>query len=222
MPRSIGALRRSLAALVVVAASMMLMAGSALAHEHREVGDYELTVGFLNEPAILEEPNGVSLEVMKGHGDAGVPVEGLAGSLRAEVIYGENRLPVELQAAFGQPGAYKSDFIPTEIGAYTFHIFGSIEGVDIDESFTSGPETFSEVVSRDAMTFPSQVESVGDVAATANDASDTASMAMILGIAGLVAGLLGLGLGATAFMKARQAAPEAASVSGKVPQDAEN
>lgn len=222
MPRSIGTLERSLVALVVVAASMMLMAGSALAHEHREVGDYELTVGFLNEPAILEEPNGLSLEVMKGHGDAGVPVEGLAGSLLAEIIYGEDRLPVELEASFGRPGAYKADFIPTEIGAYTFHIFGSIEGVDIDESFTSGPETFSEVESRNAMTFPSQVESVGDVAATANDASDTASMAMILGIAGLVAGLLGLGLGATAFMKARQADPVAASASGGVPQDAGN
>ncbi len=215
MPKSIGAIRRLLVALLAVAMSTMLMAGSVLAHEHREVGEYELTVGFLNEPAILEEPNGLSLEVMKGHGDAGEPVEGLASSLRAEIIYGDQRLPLEIQAAFGQPGMYKANIIPTETGAYTFHIFGSIEGMEIDESFTSGPDTFSEVVSRETLTFPNQVGPVGSVETTATEASDTASTAMLLGIGGLVAGLLGLLLGVLAFMRSSTARAGAVTVPGR-------
>lgn len=201
MPISIGALRRLLVALLVVSTGTILMTATVVAHEHREVGEYELTVGFLNEPAIVEEPNGLSLEVMKGHGDGGEPVEGLAGSLRAEIIYGDERLPLEIQPAFGEPGAYTSAVIPTEEGAYTFHIFGAIEGMEIDESFTSGPDTFAEVASRQTMNFPNQVGTVGSVETMASDANDTASTAMLLGIGGLAVGLLGLVMGGLAFLR---------------------
>ncbi len=36
---------------------------TAIAHEHREVADgqYELTVGFLNEPAFVNQQNGLDL-----------------------------------------------------------------------------------------------------------------------------------------------------------------
>lgn len=208
MPTSFGAIRRLLVALLVVATTTILMTATVFAHESREVGEYELTVGFVNEPAIVEEPNGLSLAVQLGHGDDGEPVEGLAGSLRAEIIYGEERLPLELEPAFGSPGAYTANVIPTETGTYTFHIFGSIEGTEIDESFTGGPDTFSEVLSRQSLTFPSQVGPVGDVQMTADDASDTASTAMLLGIGGLVAGLLGLALAVVAFMRSSRRTEE--------------
>lgn len=201
MPKLNGATRRLLVALVVVATSMILMVGSALAHENREVGEYELTVGFSEEPAIVEEPNGLFLRVQRGTGDDGEPVEGLAGSLEAEIIYGAQRLPLEIEPAFGSPGEYTADVIPTAAGAYTFRIFGSIEGLEIDESFTSGPDTFSEVTSRQSLTFPNQVGTVGDVQTTADDASDSASTAMLLGIAGLAFGVVGTLIGVTAFMR---------------------
>ncbi|MBA2452421.1 MAG: hypothetical protein H0V47_04580 [Chloroflexia bacterium] len=220
MPRSIGAIRRLLGALLVVALSTMFMLDAVSAHEHREVGEYELTVGFLNEPAIVEEPNGLDLRVQMGHGDAGVPVEGLAGSLRAEIIYGDERLPLEIRPVFGEPGAYKADVIPTETGAYTFHIFGSIEGMDIDESFTGGLDTFAEVASRQTMNFPNQVSSVGSVQTMASDANDTASTAMLLGVGGLVTGLLGLVFGGMAFARTQSRRPESSTAISGVSQDA--
>lgn len=219
MPKLI-AIRKLLVVLLVVATSAILMTATALAHEHREVGEYELTVGFLNEPAIVEEPNGLSLKVVRGHGDNGEPVEGLAGSLRAEIIYGDERLPLEIRPAFGSPGSYTADVIPTEVGAYTFHIFGSIEDMEIDESFTGGPDTFSEVASRQSLTFPNQVGPVGDVQTKASDASDTASTAMLLGAAGLVAGLFGVALGAVALAKTRERRPHSSAVTGEVSRDA--
>lgn len=215
-----GAVRRSLAALLAVGASMLLMTATVFAHENREVGDYQLTVGFLNEPAIVEEPNGLSLEVVRGSGDSSEPVEGLAGSLRAEIIYGDERLPLEIQPAFGAPGSYTADVIPTETGAYTFHIFGSIEGMEIDESFTGGPDTFSEVASRQTMNFPNQVGSVGSVETMVSDANDTASTAMLLGLGGLVAGLLGLVLAGVAFARTQSRRPDSNPAISGVSQDA--
>lgn len=189
-------------ALVAIAAFLVPLMASA--HESREVGDYQFIVGFLNEPAIVEEPNGLSLSVSRGTGENAEPVEGLAGSLQAEVTFGSETRSLELNPAFGQPGAYRAEFIPTAEGAYTFHIFGSIEGMEIDESFTSSPDTFSEVESRAAISFPETVPPVGEVAATAGDAEDTASTAQTIAIAGLAAGLIGLALGIAAIVMARR------------------
>lgn len=197
MPISLRAARPLLAALLVAAIGAGLLIGSVAAHERRDVGEYQFVVGFLNEPAIIEEPNGLSLRVTRGE----EPVEGLVGSLQAEILYGDERLPLELRAAFGDPGHYVSDVIPTETGTYSFHIFGDIEGSPVDETFVGGPDTFSEVEGRDAMTFPNQIGTVGDVQATAADAEDSAGTAMMLGIGGLVAGLLGLVLGGLAFAR---------------------
>ena len=59
-------------ALVVVA--LLATAGVESAHEHRELvdGQYEITVGFINEPAVAEEPNGLWFSVVKleGEGEA--------------------------------------------------------------------------------------------------------------------------------------------------------
>lgn len=197
MPISLRAVRPLVAALIVAAIGAGLLVGSVAAHERRDVGEYQFVVGFLNEPALVEEPNGLDLRVSLND----EPVEGLANTLQAEIIFGDERLPLEIRARFGQPGAYVSDVIPTETGTYSFHIFGDIEGTPVDETFTGGPDTFSEVAARDAMTFPSQVDTVGSVQATAADAEDTAGTAMMLGIGGLVAGLLGLVIGGLAFAR---------------------
>src|SRR5690606_30123233 len=120
MRTSSGAIRRALIALTAAMLVTVMLAGAVAAHEHREVGEYTFTVGFLGEPAIIEQPNGLDLRVERGHGDAAEPVEGLANTLEAEIIYGEERLPLEIRARFGMPGAYTADVIPTAIGAYTF------------------------------------------------------------------------------------------------------
>ena len=199
------------AGLMVVAILLMTLCFASVvsAHESREVGDYQITIGFLNEPAIIEEPNGLDLRVARIDGEE--PVDGLAETLQAEVIYGDQSMSLELRPAFGQPGAYQSNFIPTAEGAYTFHITGTIEDMEIDETFISGPDTFAEVASRTAMSFPNEVGPVGDVAETASDASDSADSAQMLSIVAIVIGLLGLVAGGVAIALNRRSAPSATS-----------
>jgi len=207
MPFLSRGLRARLAvSLVLAMLATLLVVPGVLAHEHRTVGDYEIVIGFLNEPAIVEEPNGLDLRVSRGSGEEAEPVEGLADTLQAEVIYGGETMPLELRPAFGQPGAYRSNFIPTAEGAYTFHITGEIEGMAIDETFTSGPDTFSEVASRAALTFPEEVAAVGVVAAEVSDAADSADSARTLALVALVVAVLGLLAGVTALVLARRGA----------------
>jgi hypothetical protein len=192
-------------ALLAAAIMLIMSVGAASAHEHRMVGNYEFTVGFLNEPAILEEPNGLSLRVEKGAGDQATPVEGLENMLQAEIIYGGETMPLELGPAFRDPGHYTADVIPTAEGNYTFRIYGTIEGQSVDEEFTSSPTTFSSVESRAALNFPIKVEPVAKIAETATTANAASDTATIYGLAGLGVGALGLIAGIVGIMMARGA-----------------
>lgn len=138
------------------------------AHEHRDVADgqYELTVGFLEEPAYVGLKNGLSLAVEEktaaatpaadGEQPEGEPVEGLSDALTAEVIYGDQSMELELEPVFGDPGSYQAIFFPTATGDYSFRISGEIDGEAIDETFTSGPETFAEVEPIEPLMFPKE------------------------------------------------------------------
>ncbi len=167
--------------------------GAASAHESREVGEYTFTVGFLDEPVYSGQKSGLDLRVVRGD----EPVEGLEQSLEAEVTFGGESRTLEVAPVFNQPGAYESVFFPTAAGPYTFHVFGDIEGQAVDESFTSGPETFSEVQDVVGGQFPVQFPATGDIVRDAEagaNAASTATIALVLGGAGLVAGLVALGV----------------------------
>lgn len=134
----------------IVALSIFGTSGVA-AHEQRTVAtDYTLVVGFVDEPAISGDTNGISLDVTKG--DA--PVEGLADTVKAQIIFGDQTKDIALTPVFNTPGAYEAVFIPTAPGDYTFHFTGTIEGVAIDETFTSSPEGFDSVADRADYEFP--------------------------------------------------------------------
>jgi hypothetical protein len=195
--------RRSI--LAAFSALLLMLASFAIAsaHEHREVGEYTFTVGFRVEPALVNQPNGLDLRVDHGHGDAAEPVEGLQETLQAEIMYGGETMPLEMRGVWGQPGRYTADVIPTETGTYSFRIFGTINGTQVDETFVGGPDTFSEVASTEPISFPSAGAAAAGGATTASDAQDTANTAQTLAIVALVLGALGLVAGAGAFMAAR-------------------
>jgi hypothetical protein len=149
-------------ALLIAASALVAGNGMVAAHEHRSVGDYTFVVGFLNEPAVQDEVNAVSVRITKPVADATpaageddvaeTPVEGL--ELTVEVILGDQKVELPLEQKWGDPGHYVAYLIPTQPGDYSFHVTGEIDGVAIDETFTAGPETFSAVAPREELEFP--------------------------------------------------------------------
>ena len=149
-----------------VAAALSLTVGTVLAHEGREVGDYNINIGWINEPAYEGFMNGVEIRVTKmaegsgghhgessatsksdagdgmamaNHHDGSPAVEGLENTLQVEVIYvptGTSRV-VNLLADVYEPGRYTADLLPTTPGVYEFRVFGAIEGMQVDETFAS-------------------------------------------------------------------------------------
>src|SRR5689334_12267228 len=94
-------LRALVAALVLVA----IVPGLASAHERRDVGKLQFVVGFIGEPSIIGEPNGIDLRITDKA--SGQPVEGAEKTLKATIQFGGGA-PKEfpLKARFGMKGAY--------------------------------------------------------------------------------------------------------------------
>lgn len=216
------------AGIVVAAALSGLLiqpASAALAHEGRSQGDLEMVAGFGTEPAYAGQPNSVQLIVVHD----GEPVVDLGDTLDVEVSFGDQSQRFTLEpnfavGAFGEPGDYRAWFIPTRAGQYTFHFTGTIDGEDVDQTFTSGPRTFGDVEDTNQIQFPVQDPTNGELAeridqevprlASATDearaaaaaADDDASSAKTFAIIALAVGALGVAIAIGALLFARKRA----------------
>jgi hypothetical protein len=220
--RRVPAARVALALGTLAALLALALPGTALAHERREVGPYTFVVGFITEPALQGEPNGIDLRITRT--DTGEPVEGAQQNLKASIAFGGGQ-PKEfpLRARFRMPGAYTADVIPTKSGSYIFTFAGDIEGTPITQTFESGPGRFNDVEPADKLQFPDAVPAAAALAAQARSAEERAqaaetraaavehsvAQAQALAIGGLVVGLLGLAAAVVALMSARRAAGSA-------------
>ena len=153
------------ATFAIVASSFAFASNIALGHERRSVGPYTFVVGWINEPAYVNAANGLSLDVTETSNSK--RVEGLATTLKAEVIVGGGAKTLSLDLATDEetPGHYAGSFIPTKVGDYIFHVFGAVGSTKVDERFESGPNTFDGVVSTDPLQFPDKVPANADLAA---------------------------------------------------------
>lgn len=224
------------AALAVVLAAVLVIvpAGVASAHEEREIGPYSVAVGFGDEPSYAGTENSVQMFIHVTATDK--PVVDLGATLNVQVRYGDQTMdqmtmePNFEVGEFGIPGDYRAFFYPTRPGDYTFHFTGDIKGTKVDESFTSGPKTFSSVQDPSSIEFPakdptngelgdavqrlqtrvdgllaSQHEAASAAASASDDASSAKSLATVALVVGGVLGIAGIVLGAMGLSAARKA-----------------
>jgi hypothetical protein len=187
-------LRKAASAFLLAVCLAPLFPRGASAHGSTQVGDYELVIGFHNEPAYQGEPNGLDLFVTNTATNE--PVNGLEDTLQVEIIYGASRQELPLQAQFGQEGAYRADILPTEAGDYTWHIWGEIEGIPVDVSMTSSPDTFGSVEPKSEFSFPAAEP-------TSNELREQVRLALSIGILGAVLGTIGIVVGFVGMRRQR-------------------
>src|SRR5579883_1363418 len=160
----------------LVALLAVLFPAAALAHEKRAVGNYTFVVGFLNEPAIQNQPNGLDLTITDPQGK---PVTGAEKTLKVAIAYGGGTpKDLPLTARFGLPGKYTADVIPTKAGSYSFIFSGTLDGQPVNERFDSGPGRFDDVTSPATLQFPETVPAPADLAQQTQAANATAQAAL--------------------------------------------
>jgi hypothetical protein len=191
---------------------------TAAAHERREVGAYQLVVGFLTEPAFEGLKNGVDLRVLAR--ETQQPVEGLERTLQVELTYVPSGAAtvLRLRTIYREPGHYTADLIPTVPGHYRFRFFGSLAETAVNETFDSraGGGQFDDITSSADIQFPERLPAMREMQSavrgtqqTAQQAQDAAlaaqaglTSAQTFAIVGAVLGALGLATGVGAAMVA--------------------
>ena len=218
-----------LAALVVAPAS---------AHEEKQVGRYSFVIGFGTEPAYAGQPNSLQVLISRD----GKPATDLAGQLdglMAHAYYG-SKADLKLENAmmplepyfgddWGTPGDYRSFFVPTQPGTYTFALEGKLGAQKINLAVPSGPETFGDVNDPAKSALPAVKDpttgqlaqrldreaarvngTIAAAAAAQRDAEDAAGQARMLALGGLLVGGVGLVVGGLALARSRRPAAPAA------------
>lgn len=200
--------RLRIAALIAVAL-MVAAPSAALAHETRDVAGYKFVAGWIGEPALEGQKNGVDLRITQ----TDKPVEGVEKTLQVEITHKASgtRKTFALRTIFRDPGHYTADIIPTAPGQYEMRFFGKVGNAEVNETFISGPGRYGDIEPTTEIAFPVAAPQVREVAGSAKqaleaaqNAEDAASTARTIGIAGSVLGVLGVAAGGGAFMAARR------------------
>jgi hypothetical protein len=186
----------------VAAATLLAMATSfavASAHYVFTAGKYRIAIGWQNEP-----PSGSdtyvgaqnAIQVFVDVGSAGDPHGAPVSTLNQDCARPDFQVTVTVGTTTSSPfcpaPAYDGDtgngrldeyddpLIPTVVGIYTFHIFGSINGTPIDQTVTSGPTTFDSIADSSAVEFPIAVPAVAQVATKVEAVNQRAASALTM------------------------------------------
>ena len=175
----------AIASLITVIA-LLLNFQLVLAHESVTVGDYEIEVGWVNEPAVAGQMNGIAVNVTNT--STSEPVEDVS-SLSVTISYGGESKELSLEPrGEDTPGQFQAAILPTIPGQYTVMLGGQLGDTPVDAHVE--PE---EVGTADTIQFPS-------APASTPQSANTGVAAWLTWLAVLL-GLVGVGLGVTALRK---------------------
>ncbi|MBM3895919.1 MAG: hypothetical protein FJ359_05740 [Thaumarchaeota archaeon] len=157
------------AALLVVFAFVITLAGSAYAHKAEVIGDYKIEVGWKDEPPIIGQKNAIEIIVTVAtehdkesqepeeheehmeheeakhdeHLEAGTGVSGLSKKLEATVsLKGQKTTLVLVETS--KLGVYQADYTPSEVGFPSVNVVGQI-GDEEEFEITFHPEKVEPV-----------------------------------------------------------------------------
>ena len=197
--------KKKLAILILLlAASLIVTTQLVSAHQTLTVGNYAVEYGWVNEPAIMGQPNDVVINVTQLSAAASATPTVQAGSAAAQpaggeidvssliiqVVYGGQTKTLTLQPlGENTPGQFVAPMTPMLAGKYTIHLGGTIGATAFNNDVQ--PE---EVKTADLVQFP-LVDAAGQAAGA------SAGLPAWIGIAGLVLGALGTVLGVLSLVR---------------------
>jgi hypothetical protein len=221
------------AAIAVALAITLLLATFSLrpayAHNETEVGDIRIIGGWVNEPPLVNQLNGIVLIVERISDES--PVTNAFSSMDVSVVKGGqskalNVVPTE------EAGTYVADIVPTQLGQYAITLQGTMSGQQIDTQLeiedvedsaglnfppSSGngggiPQDFVDQMQAVISDLTAQVDAADAAAQEAREAAEQAAettaeikaeadRAYLIGLVGIGVGLAGIAIAVVALRK---------------------
>jgi hypothetical protein len=180
--------KRNLMFACLIASSLLIFnIQFALAHETITAGDYQIEVGWLSEPPIAGQMNGIIVNITKGADEE--PVEGIS-NLVVSVTYGGQSKALLLQP-LGEdtPGQFVAPVLPSIPGQYTVQLSGKLGDTDMSTKVEPEKVQAPEVIQFPLVEVSSQNNGLG--------------LPGWLALLGILLGFVGIGIGTLAYRKNR-------------------
>ena len=194
--------------------------GTSFGHTIDSVGDYRLEIGWMNEPVVSGETNGIELYVSPL--EPGLTLEeqefkngvtGLEKFLKMQLILKEDKITLPLAADHNIPGKYYAFVNPTVAGFYQANILGNIGETKV--SLSMHPPKVDE---REYIEFPESsdltlnqlIDGHTTIVGEVNDLKESVSQLeesnqqMNVGYVGIGLGLIGIAIALIALSKTKK------------------
>ena len=177
-----------------VLCALLIAPAPSFAHERRTVGagKYDVVVGWDTEPAYVSQKNAASIRISKSGTNPAEPVTGAEKTMKVEIRQGAQTKSFGLRAAFGQPGYYLADLVPTRDGDYVLTFVGSIGSDQINEKFDTADGKFNAVQPATEVQFPIAGPEPAQIVAELQGTRAAAQTALTIGFVGVGVGAIGL------------------------------
>ena len=188
------------------------------AHTIDSAGDYRLEIGWINEPAVSGETNGIELYISKldptkefdeQEFDKNKGIAGLRKDFRMELVYKDKKINLNVLEDHDVPGKYFGLVDPTLDGYYQINIVGKIGDTIVSKSMHP-----SKVENREHIEFPvrqnekilSQHETIQSELETIKSRlnsieENNSNQNLDLGVVGIVTGIAGIVIASIAIIK---------------------
>ena len=194
--------------------------GTAHAHTVDSVGPYRLEIGWMNEPVVSGETNGIELFISPF--DENIPlkeqefhdgISDLEKTLKMELVLKGEKITLPLKPDHNISGKYYAFVNPTVAGFYQANILGKIHDTTI--SLSMHPPKVEE---RDWIEFPEPdditlqqmidghtalIEDIGDLKESV-ERLEQSNNQMNIGYVGIGLGIIGIAIGSIAIAKGKK------------------
>jgi len=202
--------------------SILIIPGFSIAFGHTidSVDNYRLEIGWMNEPVVSGETNGIELFVSPLEPDLDLKnqkfqngISGLEKSLKMQLVFEDHKITLPLKPDHNIPGKYYAFVNPTISGYYQANILGTI-----GESTVSLSMHPPKVDERSYIEFPESSDLtlnqlidghtavVGEVNALKESMSELekSNMQLGLGFAGIPIGIIAIAISVIALLKSKK------------------
>lgn len=212
-------MHRSFMLFLLVTIILFTSAKIVYAHQIDSVGNYRIQVGWMHEPAISSETNGIELFVNQL--DPNLPadeqqfnqssgIKGLSKDLKIEVVYKTETITLPLFEDHNIQGKYYTLIDPTASGYYQVNIFGKILDTNVskalhmpkvdDRSFIEFPERQNKELFSGQQSLDLKIQQanftlndqISTINSTLSQIQTSVYIGMALAITGIIIGLVAI------------------------------